>query len=112
VDADQILAFRLGRSGLATRGPGDLADAAACPASDFARNSALLAVAARVPCPPTAQHALHQGNLCGRNLAAVAAGGDPEPFRYTTLGLFVNLGSRQAVAASRACASPAGPRGS
>ena len=48
MDADQVLAFRLARSGLAAwdaRGP---AEAAACPASDFARNAALLALAARV----------------------------------------------------------------
>jgi winged helix DNA-binding protein len=47
VDADQILAFRLARSGLAVRGARDLAEAAACPASDFARDAALLALAAR-----------------------------------------------------------------
>lgn len=45
--ADQVLAFRLGRSGLAARRGATLADAAACPASDFARDSALLALAAR-----------------------------------------------------------------
>ena len=39
--------FRLARSGLAVRGAGDLAAAAACPASDFARDAALLALAAR-----------------------------------------------------------------
>jgi Winged helix DNA-binding domain len=47
VDADRILAFRLARSGLASRGARDLAEAAACPASDFARDAALLALAAR-----------------------------------------------------------------
>jgi len=47
VDADQVLAFRLARSGLATRGGRGLAEAAACPASDFARDAALLALAAR-----------------------------------------------------------------
>jgi Winged helix DNA-binding domain len=48
VDADQVLAFRLARSGLAVRGARGLAEAAACPASDFARDAALLALAARV----------------------------------------------------------------
>jgi hypothetical protein len=48
MDADQVLAFRLGRSGLAVRGAGGLAEAAACPASDFNRDAALLALAARV----------------------------------------------------------------
>ena len=47
MDADQVLAFRLARSGLAARGAGDLAQAAACPASDFTRDAALLALAAR-----------------------------------------------------------------
>jgi hypothetical protein len=46
--AHQVLAFRLARSGLAARGTGELADAAACPASDFSRDAALLALAARV----------------------------------------------------------------
>jgi Winged helix DNA-binding domain len=47
VDADQVLAFRLARSGLAARDAPDLAAAAACPASDFSRDAALLALAAR-----------------------------------------------------------------
>ena len=47
MDAEQILAFRLGRSGLAAREAGSLAEAAACPASDFSRDAALLALAAR-----------------------------------------------------------------
>src|SRR5918999_5701530 len=45
---DQVLAFRLARSGLAVRGARGLAEAAACPASDFARDAALLALSARV----------------------------------------------------------------
>ena len=47
MDADQVLAFRLARSGLAARDARGLAEAAACPASDFARDAALLALAAR-----------------------------------------------------------------
>ena len=47
MDANQVLAFRLGRSGLAARDAADLAAAAACPASDFSRDAALLALAAR-----------------------------------------------------------------
>jgi hypothetical protein len=47
VDADQVLAFRLARSGLVVRGARDLAEAAACPAPDFARDAALLALGAR-----------------------------------------------------------------
>jgi hypothetical protein len=47
VDADQVLPFRLARSGLAVRAAGGFAEAAACPASDFARDAALLALGAR-----------------------------------------------------------------
>ena len=47
MDADQVLAFRLARSGLAARETRALAEAAACPASDFSRDAALLALAAR-----------------------------------------------------------------
>ena len=48
MQAEQILAFRLARSGLASRDAGSLAEAAACPASDFSRDAALLALAARL----------------------------------------------------------------
>ena len=47
MDAEAILAFRLARTGLAARDAGSLAEAAACPASDFARDAALQALAAR-----------------------------------------------------------------
>ena len=47
MDAEQILAFRLARSGLASRDAEDLAEAAACATSDFSRDAALLALAAR-----------------------------------------------------------------
>jgi len=42
-----VLAFRFARSGLAARKARTLADAAACPASDFSRDAAVLALAAR-----------------------------------------------------------------
>jgi len=48
MDAEQILAFRLARTGLAVRAARAPAEAAACPASDFARDAALLALAARI----------------------------------------------------------------
>jgi len=48
VQAEQILAFRLARSGLAARDASSLAEAAACPASDYSHDAALLALAARV----------------------------------------------------------------
>jgi winged helix DNA-binding protein len=65
VDADQVLAFRLARSGLAVRGARDLAEAAACPASDFARDAALLALAARAEGLSRAayHHAVDAGEL-------------------------------------------------
>ncbi len=47
MDADRVLAFRLARSGLAAREARDLAEAASCPASDFAPGAALLALGAR-----------------------------------------------------------------
>jgi len=47
VERDQVLAFRLARHGLAARRSSSLADAVACPASDFTRGSGLLAIAAR-----------------------------------------------------------------
>jgi hypothetical protein len=47
MERDQVLAFRLARHGLAERGARSLAEAAACPASDFVRGAALLALVAR-----------------------------------------------------------------
>jgi hypothetical protein len=47
MDADQVLAFRLEQSGLAERTARAPAEAVGCPASDFVRDSALLAIAAR-----------------------------------------------------------------
>jgi NADH:quinone reductase (non-electrogenic) len=50
------------------------------------------------PSPPTAQHALRQGRLVGRNVAAVLAGREPAPFTFKTLGVFVDMGRYKAVA--------------
>jgi Winged helix DNA-binding domain len=47
VDRDRVLAFRAAQQGLAEQTPRSLAEAAASPASDFQRGSALLALAAR-----------------------------------------------------------------
>jgi hypothetical protein len=49
VQREQILAFRAARQGLTDRDVRPLAEAAACPASDFQSGSALLAIAARTP---------------------------------------------------------------
>jgi NADH:ubiquinone reductase (H+-translocating) len=50
------------------------------------------------PCPPTAQHAIRQGKLLGRNIAAVTRGQAPNPFTFKTLGSFADLGRHRAVA--------------
>lgn len=64
-------------------------DAAAVPdpAKDF-----------KEPAPPTAQHAIRQGRLVARNVAAAISGRRKRPFRYKTRGVFVDLGRRKAVA--------------
>jgi len=50
------------------------------------------------PCPPTAQHAIRQGKLLGRNISAVMKGDEPMRFRFKTLGAFADLGRHTAVA--------------
>ena len=50
------------------------------------------------PCPPTAQHAIRQGRLVGRNVAAELGTGRVRPFRYRTKGVFVDMGQGEAVA--------------
>jgi NADH dehydrogenase len=49
--------------------------------------------------PPTAQHAIRQGRVAGRNVAAALAGtGRRHKFTYKTKGVFVDMGRRKAVA--------------
>ncbi len=50
------------------------------------------------PCPPTAQHAIRQGRLVARNVAATLAGGRARPFRYRSKGVVAELGDNEAVA--------------
>ena len=51
------------------------------------------------PSPPTAQHAMRQGKLVARNVAAaLGAGGRVKPFKFKTLGVFVDMGRYEAVA--------------
>lgn len=50
------------------------------------------------PCPPTAQHAIRQGRLVARNVAAELSGARPRRFRYRTRGVVAELGQGQAVA--------------
>jgi NADH dehydrogenase len=49
-------------------------------------------------CPPTAQHAIRQGRVAARNIAANLGVGHPRPFTYRNRGSFVNLGRYKAVA--------------
>jgi len=51
--------------------------------------------------PPTAQHALREGKALAANLAAVLAGREPKPFRFSAIGTLVALGHRTAVAEIR-----------
>jgi len=48
--------------------------------------------------PPTAQHAIREGRLVARNVAAALSGGRVRPFRYRTKGVVAELGHNQAVA--------------
>jgi NADH dehydrogenase len=48
--------------------------------------------------PPTAQHAIRQGRLVARNVAASLGSGRIRPFRYRTKGVVAELGRNQAVA--------------
>jgi NADH:ubiquinone reductase (H+-translocating) len=48
--------------------------------------------------PPTAQHAMREGNLVARNVAATLYGGRKKPFRYRTLGQLAAIGRRTGVA--------------
>src|SRR5262245_11629813 len=48
--------------------------------------------------PPTCQHALRQGRTVAVNVAAALGAGRPKPFSYKTLGVFVDMGHRKAVA--------------
>jgi len=52
----------------------------------------------RAPSPPTCQHAIRQGRRVAENVAATLAGKSPQPFRYRTLGVFVDMGQHKAVA--------------
>jgi NADH:ubiquinone reductase (H+-translocating) len=48
-------------------------------------------------CPPTAQHAVRQGRVAARNLAAELGIGSARPFTYRGNAAFVNLGRYKAV---------------
>jgi NADH:ubiquinone reductase (H+-translocating) len=48
-------------------------------------------------CPPTAQHAVRQGPVAARNIAAELGVGEAAPFAYRGNAAFVNLGRYKAV---------------
>jgi NADH dehydrogenase len=75
-------------AGAASGGVWAIGDCAAVP--DASRGGA--------PCPPTAQHAIRQGRLVARNVAASIQGGRVRPFRYRTKGVVAELGHNKAVA--------------
>lgn len=50
------------------------------------------------PAPMTAQHAVREGRLVARNLAASLGVGSRRPYRHRNLGFLVDLGGRQAAA--------------
>jgi NADH:ubiquinone reductase (H+-translocating) len=50
------------------------------------------------PTPPTCQHALRQGRVVAENVAGALGHGRIREFRYRTLGVFVDMGRKQAVA--------------
>jgi NADH:ubiquinone reductase (H+-translocating) len=52
----------------------------------------------QAPSPPTCQHAIRQGRRVAENVVATVRGGSPRPFRYRTLGVFVDMGQHKAVA--------------
>jgi NADH:ubiquinone reductase (H+-translocating) len=49
-------------------------------------------------CPPTAQHAIRQGRLVAKNIAAVLSQRPPRRFTYRTKGVVAELGRNKAVA--------------
>ncbi|MDP9385412.1 MAG: NAD(P)/FAD-dependent oxidoreductase [Actinomycetota bacterium] len=53
------------------------------------------------PSPPTAQHGVRQAKVAAHNVVAAMGGGRRRrPFRYRTLGVFVDMGRHEAVAST------------
>src|SRR6266436_9974200 len=48
--------------------------------------------------PPTAQHAMREGKLVARNIAAKLSGRPLQPFSFKTIGLLASIGRRTGVA--------------
>jgi NADH dehydrogenase len=49
-------------------------------------------------CPPTAQHALREGRVVARNIAAAIRGGKKQAFSFSTIGQLAAIGRRTGVA--------------
>jgi NADH dehydrogenase len=49
-------------------------------------------------CPPTAQHALREGKVVARNIAAEIRGRTKKPFVFSTIGQLASIGRRTGVA--------------
>jgi NADH:ubiquinone reductase (H+-translocating) len=49
-------------------------------------------------CPPTAQHALREGQVLAENLVATVRGGRKQPIGFTTIGQLATIGRRTGVA--------------
>jgi NADH:quinone reductase (non-electrogenic) len=49
-------------------------------------------------CPPTAQHALREGKVVARNIAAAVRGGKKKAFSFATIGQLAAIGRRTGVA--------------
>jgi NADH dehydrogenase len=54
----------------------------------------------KAPTPPTAQHAIRQGRVVAKNVAATIGRGRVRNFRYKTKGVFVDMGRGRAVAST------------
>jgi NADH dehydrogenase len=93
VMVDRMLRVDLGRTEIAgvAEGSGDVWAIGDCAAVPDAHRQGQ-------PCPPTAQHAIRQGRLVARNVAARLRGGAVRPFRYRTKGVVAELGHNRAVA--------------
>jgi NADH dehydrogenase len=72
--------------------------------SDEDRNIWALGDCAAIPlpdgtfAPPTAQHAVREGQLCAQNIVATMNGAPLQPFQFKSLGALASLGRRSAVA--------------
>ena len=50
------------------------------------------------PYPPTAQHAIREGKIVGKNIMATIRGGKKKTFEFSTIGLLAAIGRRTGVA--------------